>query len=73
MFYSKNRTSIILLGLLLIILINLLLSELLNMLESYTNWYINYDVELTNLVLFAKVLSSIIIIFFIIRKIHSKR
>ena len=71
MFYSKNRTSIILLGLLLIILINFLLSELLNMLESYTNWYINYDVELTNLVLFVKVLSSIIIIFFI-WKIHSK-
>ena len=67
---DKNRTWILVLGLFLLVLINFLLSELLIILESNTSWYANYDVELTNLIFLVKVLSSIIVIFYI-KKIHS--
>ena len=53
---DKNRTWILVLGLFLLVLINFLLSELLIILESYTSWYANYDVELTNLIFLVKVL-----------------
>lgn len=66
---NKNRTWILVLGLFLLVLINFLLSELLIILESYTSWYANYDVELTNLVFLGKVLSSIIIVLYI-KKIY---
>lgn len=67
---NKNKTWNLVLGLFLLVLINFLLSELLIILESYTSWYVNYDVELTNLIFLVKVLSSIIVILYI-KKIHS--
>jgi len=64
---NKNRTWILIIGFILLVMTNILLSGLLNILESYTSWYTNYDVELTNLILLAKLLSSIIIIFYTIK------
>jgi len=68
---NKNRTWILILGLFILVLVNFLLSELLTILESYTSWYVNYDVELTNLIFLGKVLSSIIVIFYF-KKVYSK-
>ncbi len=61
----NSKMRIILSGLAIIFVINLLFSKLLLFLDNYSGWYIDYDVEITNLVMLIRLLLSIFVIIYV--------
>ena len=65
----NSKMRIILSGLAVILAINHLFSKILLFLDRYSGWYVDYDVEITNLVFIFRILISIFIIIHV-RKLY---